>query len=60
MYDWYMLAFPLAAEVHNDDRKGKLVQDSFSSASKVVAAVKEVQRESLLHLLQEIVRAEVL
>ena len=53
-YDWYMLAVALAAEVHKADWKERVIEKGHCSASKVVAAVQEVQTESLLHLLQKI------
>lgn len=60
-YDWYMLAVALAAEVHKADWKEKLLENGHSPAAKVVAAVQEVQKQSLLNLLQVILRrAEVL
>ncbi|KAL0042934.1 hypothetical protein WJX79_004298 [Trebouxia sp. C0005] len=60
-YDWYMLAVALAAEVHKADWQEKLLQDGHTPADKVVAAVQEVQSQSLLDLLQNILRrAEVL
>ena len=53
-YDWYMLAVELAAEVHKADWKEKLLEDGHCPTSKVVAAVQEVQTQSLLGLLQSI------
>ena len=56
-----MLAVALAAEVHKADWQEKLLQDGHTPADKVVAAVQEVQSQSLLDLLQNILRrAEVL
>lgn len=60
-YDWYMLAVALVAEVHKADWKEKLLENGHSPKAKVIAAVQEVHRKSLLDLLQEILlRAEVL
>jgi len=58
-YDWYMLAVALAAEVHKANWQEKLLEDGHCPAFKV-AAVQEVQTQSLLDLLQKILhRAEV-
>jgi len=55
-----MLAVALAAEVHKADWQEKLLEDGHCPAFKVVAAVQEVQTQSLLDLLQKILhRAEV-
>ena len=53
-YDWYMLAVALAAEVHKADWKEKLLEDGHCLAFKLLAAVQEVQTQSLLDLLQEV------
>ena len=55
-YDWYMLAVAFAAEVHKADWKEKLLEDGHCPAFKLLAAVQEVQTQSLLDLLQEVFR----
>ena len=55
-YDWYMLAVALVAEVHKADWKEKLLENGHSPAAKVIAAVQEVQKKSLLNLLQVMLR----
>ena len=55
-YDWYMLAVALAAELHKSDWRAKLIEDRHCPARLLVAAVQEVQQESLLDLLQTILR----
>ena len=55
-YDWYMLAVALVVEVHKADWKEKLLENRHSPAAKVIAAVQEVQKNSLLNLLQAILR----
>ena len=55
-YDWYMLAVALALEVHKADWREKLLEDGHCPAYKVNAAVQEVQTQSLLDLLQSILR----
>ena len=49
-----MLAVALAAEVHKADWKEKLLEDGHCLAFKLLAAVQEVQTQSLLDLLQEV------
>ena len=51
-----MLAVALAAEVHKADWKEKLLEDGHCPAFKLLAAVQEVQTQSLLDLLQEVLR----
>ena len=55
-YDWYMLAVALAAEVHKADWKEKLLEDDHCPANTLLAAVQEVHTQSLLDLLQEVLR----
>ncbi len=54
-----MLAVALALEVHKADWREKLFEDGHCPAYKLVAAVQEVQTQSLRDLLQEVLhRAE--
>ncbi len=58
-FDWCMLAVALALEVHKADWREKLFEDGHCPAYKLVAAVQEVQTQSLRDLLQEVLhRAE--
>ncbi len=55
-YGWYMQAAGLAVQLQKTDWKEKLTVDGHCLTPKVVAAIREVQTESLLDLSQKNLR----